>query len=418
MTLEEAVRVFTRLASALEHAHFAGVYHRDLKPANVVLCHDGSVRLVDFGIAATQSAEPLTGGGHLGTISYVPPEVFRSEKADPRAADVYAFGLLLHEALVGKRMFPVERGLSPAAAAASVGTRKLDQKPFDPGEGVPERVREIVRKATDGTPSSRPDMTSVRKALVSLRERRGQVDAAERTPIPGSVPMPIMKSGYEEHTMRVPEPARQAEDEGAAAHRVRQRPQRRRLTPVLAGLGGLLLLGGIAVGLSRSDGDRPLPDKVQASEPREPAAATPAPAPMITIPTPIPARRSTVPAATPAVPPVTGSAVPAFATPLPAPATQPPAAGIAPQAAPTAPPAAGTAPRAQAPAPVQAGVRPSSAPSPRAVTPPPAVEDDSIPSGSYRPPSPSVDVIEVQPEIDIEPEPEPEPEPPGGAEPR
>jgi eukaryotic-like serine/threonine-protein kinase len=117
MALEDATRVFTRLASALEHAHAAGVYHRDLKPANIILCHDGSVRLVDFGIAATQTAEPLTGGGHLGTLSYVPPEIFRGEKGDARAADVYAFGLVLHEALVGKRMFPIERGLTPAAAA-------------------------------------------------------------------------------------------------------------------------------------------------------------------------------------------------------------------------------------------------------------------------------------------------------------
>ena len=99
LPLPEALGVFLPLASALEHAHAAGIFHRDLKPSNIVLAPDG-VRLVDFGIAAAASAETLTGGGgHLGTLSYLPPEVFRGEKPQPRAIDVYAFGLLLHEAL-------------------------------------------------------------------------------------------------------------------------------------------------------------------------------------------------------------------------------------------------------------------------------------------------------------------------------
>src|SRR5687768_2640837 len=97
MPLPEALATFVPLAAALDHAHEAGIFHRDLKPANVVLTTDGTPRLVDFGIAAGGAGHDLTGTGQMGTLAYLPPEVFRGEAADARSIDVYAFGLLLHE---------------------------------------------------------------------------------------------------------------------------------------------------------------------------------------------------------------------------------------------------------------------------------------------------------------------------------
>ena len=117
MDLREALGTFTPLARGLEHAHAAGVFHRDIKPSNIILCDDGTVRLVDFGIAAAHNAEPLTNTGQLGTLAYLPPEAFKAERADPPSVDVYAFGLLLHESLTGQRSFPVDPSLTPAAAA-------------------------------------------------------------------------------------------------------------------------------------------------------------------------------------------------------------------------------------------------------------------------------------------------------------
>ena len=153
MAVPEALATFVPLASGLEHAHGEGIAHRDIKPSNVILTPDG-VRLVDFGIAAAEQSGDLTGAGHLGTLSYLPPEVFRGDKVEPRMIDIYGFGLLLNEVLTGIHPFPVEPGLTPAAAAATVGMRKLQQAAFDPGAEAPEAIRDLVRRC-DGLRSRR-----------------------------------------------------------------------------------------------------------------------------------------------------------------------------------------------------------------------------------------------------------------------
>ena len=177
MSLSEALGTFVPLASALEHAHGHGIFHRDLKPANVVLCADGP-RLVDFGIAALAREPALDGEVQMGTLAYLPPEVFRGERAGPAAMDVYAFGLLLYEALTGSRGFAAPPAMAADAAAQDIAERKRRQGPFDPGERFPHRLREAVRRATDPDPAWRPQMRDVRASLESLQERRASLGVA------------------------------------------------------------------------------------------------------------------------------------------------------------------------------------------------------------------------------------------------
>jgi serine/threonine-protein kinase len=201
MDLSEALATFVPLAQGLDHAHARGIFHRDLKPSNVVLTVDGTPRLVDFGIAAALHAEPLTTGEHLGTLPYLPPEVFRGERADPAAIDVYAFGLLLHEALTGLRSFAAEPGSTPAAAAAAIGVRKLQAPSVELPGHFPPRVREMVRRATDADPKARPTMHALRQGLESAVERRAAGAAPGRfTPSPAPPPV------SDEKTTRVPDP--------------------------------------------------------------------------------------------------------------------------------------------------------------------------------------------------------------------
>lgn len=201
LTVGQALATCAPLASALEYAHAAGIYHRDIKPANIILCTDGTVRLVDFGIASAQHHETLTTTGHVGTVSYLPPEVFRGHSPDPEKLDVYSLGIVLYEALVGTRPFQVGEGLTPTAAAAAVGVQKLHQGSLDPGPEFPEELRHIVRRATDPEPSGRPTMYGLNIALQKI---------PRPAPEPGTGPVGPHRrrpaSPPEERTTRVPDP--------------------------------------------------------------------------------------------------------------------------------------------------------------------------------------------------------------------
>jgi predicted Ser/Thr protein kinase len=133
------------IAGALAAAHAHGIVHRDLKPENVVRRDDGQVKVLDFGLARTIAADSaatrtlLTAGGAvLGTPGYMAPEQLRGEPVD-RRADVYAFGVLLHELVTGRR--PLDSDLTvPSGALPSpldaVIRRCLRQQPeqrFDSG---------------------------------------------------------------------------------------------------------------------------------------------------------------------------------------------------------------------------------------------------------------------------------------------
>jgi serine/threonine protein kinase/Tol biopolymer transport system component len=117
MPLEEALRIARQIADALEAAHERGITHRDLKPANIKVKPGGAVKVLDFGLAkvsATTSGSDersptftmgMTEAGMvLGTASYMAPEQARGKAVDKRA-DIFAFGVVLHELITGRRLF-------------------------------------------------------------------------------------------------------------------------------------------------------------------------------------------------------------------------------------------------------------------------------------------------------------------------
>ena len=325
MTLPEALRTFVPLASALEHAHEAGIFHRDLKPANVVLCDDGTPRLVDFGIAAGTAGQTMTGAGQMGTLAYLPPEVFRGATADARGIDVYAFGLLLYEALTGSRTYAVEPNLTPAAAAAAVGVRKLSQARLELSAEFPAALRESVAAATDPDPAARPTMAEFRRSLQSLVDRRGAAPFVP-TPAPprqGAAPPPP------EHTMRVPDPP-----QPDLGDRIVEASKSR--GGMIAGAIALLLAIGLAFALMRggdgggTDGDRARQEgsaQGEIARRRAPAASEVEAAPASTFPVEpspagfVPPVPESSPLATP--PPATPTPTPAATLPTTAPRPSP-----------------------------------------------------------------------------------------------
>jgi eukaryotic-like serine/threonine-protein kinase len=147
LTADEVCSLGAQLADALAHVHAGGIVHRDLKPANVLLGADHRPRLADFGIARALDGTAVTGTGYIvGTAAYLAPEQVRGEDVGP-AADVYALGLVLLEALTGRREYPgalVESALS-----------RLHRPPAIPDD-APDGLREAVESMTALDPAARP----------------------------------------------------------------------------------------------------------------------------------------------------------------------------------------------------------------------------------------------------------------------
>ncbi|MDX6707318.1 MAG: eukaryotic-like serine/threonine-protein kinase [Solirubrobacteraceae bacterium] len=167
----DAVRIGAALCGALEHAHARGVIHRDVKPSNI-LCPDdpevaGSVaKLADFGIARMADHDVLTRTGDImGTLAYMAPEQARGERIDG-AADVYALGVVLYEALAGAN--PIRAG-NPAATARRVGMRlpALQRARRD----LPGGLCRAIDAAVQPEPEARAGLVTLRAALSDAIER-------------------------------------------------------------------------------------------------------------------------------------------------------------------------------------------------------------------------------------------------------
>jgi serine/threonine-protein kinase len=159
---EEAIEACAQVCDGLAHAHAAGILHRDVKPSNVLLA-DGdrvSARVLDFGLAQMADAETLTEAGDVpGTLAYISPERLGGGEATP-AADVWAVGVMLWEALAGRH--PFWRGsMLETARAIEAGARPLAQLRPD----LPKPLLRLVDSALSTNPARRPTARELAAAL-------------------------------------------------------------------------------------------------------------------------------------------------------------------------------------------------------------------------------------------------------------
>jgi serine/threonine-protein kinase len=225
-------RLGVEILDALEAAHAAGIVHRDIKPGNVLLTAAGSAKVADFGIAKAVDERTATGvdlteaGQLIGTVAYMAPERLAGEPATV-AADLYSVGVLLHEALTGRRHYPGSRDVGGNSGPVLMATieRALAVRPEDRYTTAAEMAAALRVTDSDATVAVEASPTAV-------------LPAPPAAAIPG----------------------------------------RRRATPVVVAalLGGILAL--VAAGLMGDvDSGRP---PASTSPSTQPASTTPAPSPL------------------------------------------------------------------------------------------------------------------------------------------
>ena len=182
LPVEEALPIAKQIAEALEAAHEQGVIHRDLKPANIKVRPDGTVKVLDFGLAKamdpagssdptispTLSMHATQAGIILGTAAYMSPEPARGGLVD-RRADIWAFGAVLFEMLSGQRAFEGET-LSDTLASVLKTDPRWDALPGD----LPQALRRLLHRCLQKDPKRR--LRDIGEARIHIDEMLSGVE--------------------------------------------------------------------------------------------------------------------------------------------------------------------------------------------------------------------------------------------------
>jgi serine/threonine-protein kinase len=139
----DALQYTDQVLRALSYAHQRGVVHRDIKPSNMMLTPDGTVKVMDFGIAFSGTEHKLTATGTtLGSLAYMSPEQVKGEQADPRS-DLYSLGVSLYEMVTGQRPFKADSDF----AIMSAHVKEAPRPPMELQPGLPPALNAVIMQA-------------------------------------------------------------------------------------------------------------------------------------------------------------------------------------------------------------------------------------------------------------------------------
>jgi eukaryotic-like serine/threonine-protein kinase len=180
-----AVKYIDQVLDALSYAHKQNIIHRDIKPANMMLTPDGSVKLMDFGIARSATDRSLTlTGTTLGSLNYMPPEQVKGDPADNRS-DLYSLGVSLYEMVTGQLPFQADSNYAMMAAHL----QEVPKPPIVLRPGIPQALNQIIVMALAKDPGQRfQSADAFRGALKSVQAQDGGTQPAvdPRSYVPSS----------------------------------------------------------------------------------------------------------------------------------------------------------------------------------------------------------------------------------------
>ncbi|MDQ6759091.1 MAG: serine/threonine protein kinase [Acidobacteriota bacterium] len=300
--LTDCLAYVIQVLRALSYAHGRGITHRDIKPANIMVLPDGTVKLMDFGIANVAKDPKLTGTGiTVGSPYYMSPEQIRGESPDPRS-DIYSLGITLYELVTGRRPINGDSQFSIMAAHLN----DIPTPPIALDNTLPAGLNEIILMSIAKQPEQR--FQTADAFLNALESVRGGL-ASAAPPMTAIKSAPVLVSSPP--PPRVPVGASMPASAPPKSHR-----------GVYMGLGAIAAIAVLALAafeipkyLKTSARDAAPPDIVAAPVSGTPVpAAQPIPAPVVSAPAAVPVAEA--PQARPTVP---ATATPARTNPVPRP---------------------------------------------------------------------------------------------------
>ena len=166
--VRESLEIARQIGEGLKAAHAAGIVHRDLKPGNVMLLPDGTVRILDFGLAKARDQSRSEAGVRFGTVSYMAPEQVSGGNVDGRA-DLWALGVVLYEMLTGQKPFAGDEEVAIAHAILHDEPEPLSTHRDD----IPAALEGVVQRLLEKEPANRyADAAELLRDLATAEEPR------------------------------------------------------------------------------------------------------------------------------------------------------------------------------------------------------------------------------------------------------